>query len=118
MSEYGSNYVPVEANSAMPMEEGGSGQGGFNVTGYYVNWTAQGITNVNWATVINMVNSPFAGMTEDAIQEQIQNEGNFDDLFREWGNTYGPSEEMEFLNQAATVYGFTDNNGCIGDRLY
>ena len=118
MSEYGSNYVPVEANSVMPMAEGGSGQGGYNVTGYYVNWTDAGITAKDWSTVISMPNSPFAGMTVESIAEQINNVGNFDNLFANWGNAHGPSQEMEFLNAATAYYGFTDQNGCIGDQLY
>ncbi len=114
--EYGSNRV--EANVVMPMAEGASGESGYQVTGYYVNWDVNGITGKNWTDVIGLVNSPFAGWTEKTIQEHIDKVGNFNDLFSDWGSTHGPSEENDFVQAAVAIYGFTDKGGCIGDRLY
>ena len=121
MSEYGSTYVRVEANSVMTMAEGGSNEGGYNVTGYYVNWTTNGITNINWTDAISAVNSPFAEMQAEEIVDIIsQPEGNLDNIFRPWGATHTDEEELAFLLWAVQHYGSNRDGGvgCIGDRMY
>lgn len=115
MSEAGSNYIPVEANSVMPMAEGGSG--GYQVGGYYVNWTTAGITGKGWDQAIKMTNSPFEGMTENDILNVISSQGDLDTIFREWGKKYDAGEELAFLIQAEDYYRSTPE-GCIGDQKY
>ena len=126
MSMQGSYYVPVEANSVMPMAEGNSGEGGYEMDGSYVNWTTNGITGISWPIGNDVPNSPFEGMnvgeTNDSndilwvISEQ--GPGNLNSIFYAWSQKYSLSEQDEFMNYAKRMYGYTDDNGCIGEQLY
>ncbi len=119
MNEYGSSYVPVEANSVMPMNEDPSGpDGGWSATGQYVNWDSNnGVTGQGWDDLIGAPCSPFAGMNATAIKEAIERNGNLDSYFRQLAN-YEPSEQSAFLRHLEDKYGYTNQGGCIGDRLY
>ena len=121
MSEYGSNYVDVDANAVMLLtNEGGSGNGGYSVTGYYINWSTNGITGVNWTEAIAFDNSPFAGYTPEELQGIITDEGNLDRIFREWGNSHTDEQELGFLLQMVQRYGSNRDGGtgCIGEQMY
>lgn len=119
MNVVGSNYIPVQANEVMPMAEGGSGpDSGWQQDGDYVNWNSEtGVTGKGWNGLINAEHSPFAGMTEDDIREHIDKYGNLNQYFEEVAN-YLPSAQSAFYRDLEGVYGFTDQGGCIGDKLY
>lgn len=120
----GTVYVPVQANEVMPMNEGGSNAGGYQVDGYYVNWDINGITGTSWPTSDNITkypdlppkSNPFGNYTEDDIRQMISNGGNLDMIFNNWGKMYDATEELEFLLWAARIFGSTENAGCIGER--
>lgn len=125
----GSNYVRVEANAVMPMAEGASQEEnqGFQVSGNYVNWTTAGVTGSGWDAVISMPYSPFTGMTakwaegdpadENDILYIINRDKNLNTVFYAWGNSTKDYERFEFLYAATQTYGWTSQNGCIGDKL-
>ena len=56
-------------------------------------------------------------MTEDEIEEHINQHGNLDQFFKEVAD-YPPSVQSAFYNALETSYGFTDQGGCIGEKLY
>ena len=124
----GSEYVPVEANAVMPMVEGGSsGDSGFAVTGFYINWTREGgIINRGWEHMINASGGPFDGMTVAEIEEMIDNKGNLNELFSAWQAT--PVNKAGYLSALAAeeIYGqYYPNdpsgqykNGCIGEQMF
>lgn len=120
----GTVYVPVQANEVMPMNEGGSNAGGYQVSGYYVNWDMNGITGTSWPTSDNITkypdqppeSNPFGDYTQDDIQLMISNGGNLDTIFVKWGETHDTGEELEFLSWAERNFGSTENAGCIGER--
>ena len=120
----GTVYVPVQANEVMPMNEGGSNAGGYQVDGYYVNWDINGITGTSWPTSDNITkypdqppqSNPFGNYTEDDIRQMISNGGNLDTIFNNWGEKYNAMEELAFLLWAASNFGSTENAGCIGER--
>lgn len=125
MSERGSYYSPVLAMEVKQAREGDSG--GYHITNGYINWTTTGITNRSWPIGeigASAPNNPFEGMNYgitgdlDDIQWVIQNDGNLDRIFRDWGNKYDMEAEDKFLAWAKSTYGYTDSRGCIGDQLY
>ena len=113
----GTYYVPVEANDIMPMAEGSS-TGGYQVTGYYVNWTIDGITGQDWSWAIKHSNSPFYTVDEEEILAAITN-GNLNSYFSEWGRTHTDEEELQFLLDAVGHYGSNRDGGrgCIGEEI-
>lgn len=123
MSEYGSSYIPVEANIAVPMNEGPSGEpdAGFEITGNYVNWNSEtGVTGRGWEQLIRAPHSPFAGMTSEDIVNDIETSPghNLNQYFAQLANL-SRREQDEFIDVLVQYYGYTDENGgCIGDRLY
>lgn len=119
MNVVGSSYVPVKANTVMPMAEGGSGpDAGWEMEGSYVNWDSEnGVTGKDWQGLIDAPNSPFMGMSEESIQNHINSFHNLNSFFKEL-STYAPSARRAFYNHLETYYGFTDGGGCIGDRIY
>lgn len=121
----GTVYIPVQANEVMPMAEGGSSPGGYQVEGYYINWDSNGITGISWPTMDNLENyvscppnNPFGDYTEDDIRGMIEAGSNLDNIFREWKEKYNMLEEIEFISWAGTIFGLTENGGgCIGEQL-
>ena len=105
----GSYYVPVEADVVMPMAEGNSG--GYYVKGYEVNWNEKGIIGKNWEEVIDLPNSPFAGVLKEDLEDIAATPGgNLNSYFLNWAATYDSEKELEFLLAAARTY-----PGCVGD---
>ena len=119
MNVVGSNYIPVQANEVMPMAEGGSGQdSGWQQDGSYVNWNSEtGVTGKGWDGLIRAEPSPFVSMTGDEIEEHIKQHGNLDQYFKQVAD-YFPSERSAFYRYLENFYGFTNQSGCIGDKLY
>ena len=87
MNEQGSNYVKIEANSVMPMAEGGS-TSGYYESGARVNWVSPGgITGHDWYT--NDSNSPFYNVDSSEIEEYAERYNNLDYYFEAWGKKTG-----------------------------
>lgn len=122
----GSNYVKVEANSVMPMAEGASGNQGFVMPGFYVNWTNEGITAKNWTDATMIATGPFYNMTAEWVEGNVPNENdilyiiyrdkNLNILFNLWGNNTEATDRLDFVNRVAELYDMTPD-GCIGDQL-
>lgn len=57
--------------------------GGYTTGGIYVEWTTEGgFTGAGWQN--DAPSSPTYGMTEEAIQQEITNNGNLDSTFKKW----------------------------------
>ena len=92
MNEMGSNYVKLEANAVMPMNEGGSSTDGYYQSGARINWVSPGgITAQGW--YIYNPNSPFYQQDETAIEEHAEQYGNLNTYFEAWGNKDGIDRE-------------------------
>lgn len=92
MNEMGSNYVKLEANAVMPMNEGGSSTGGYYESGARINWVSPGgITAQGW--YIYDSNSPFYQEDVTAIEEHAERYGNLNTYFEAWGNKVGIDRE-------------------------
>ena len=85
MNEMGSNYVKLEANAVMPMNEGGSSTGGYYESGARINWVSPG--------GITAQNSPFYQEDVTAIEEHAERYGNLNTYFEAWGNKVGIDRE-------------------------
>lgn len=122
MSEYGSSYIPVRANVATLANEGASVKPdtGYEITGHHVNWSSDGgVTGGGWGNLINAPHSPFYGMTEEDILAEIQNspDHSLNSIFAKLANLSN-REQDAFIDSLVGSYGYTDEGGCIGDRLY
>lgn len=49
---------------------------------FHVNWTTDGFTGSSWET--NDPSSPAFGWTEEAIQDEIDDSGNLNEMFNSW----------------------------------
>ena len=121
MNEYGSSYVPVAANRVKTMNEGPSEpDSGWEMENSYVNWSTDGgVTGKGWDALIDASHSPFFGMTPGEIQQAIENsvDHNLNSYFSQIGNL-PLAQQDEFMNDLKSAYGYTDNDGCIGVKLY
>lgn len=122
MSEYKSSYMPIEGDVARQTREGASGSPdtGYQIDSHYVNWNSEtGVTGKGWTTLIGARNSPFSNMTENDILQEIQNspDGNLNRIFAELANLTNRQQD-EFIEDLVKAYGYTEENGCIGDQLY
>lgn len=125
----GTEYVPVDANEVMALNEGGGSAPdlpGFEVPGAYINWDRDvGIINRGWTKVLEIPNNPFTHgnlTTVEQIQEIINNEGNLNQIFSEWGGWILPDELTDFIDTLTEYYGVYkpgrgQTDGCIGDRI-
>ena len=119
MNVVGSSYVPVKANTVMPMAEGGSGpDSGWEQTGIFVNWNSTtGVTGSGWDQLIHAPNSPFGGMNSSQIVDHITQHGNLYLYFSKVADLSSRQQD-EFYNHLKRYYGYTEEGGCIGDKQY
>ena len=60
--------------------------GGYTTGGIYVEWTSEGgFTGCGWQ--IDIPDSPLADKTPEEIQNEIDNNGNLNDSFKNWVDT-------------------------------
>ena len=118
-SEYGSSYMPVDANVLQPRDGEPSGPDtGYQVGGAHVNWDSENdVTGNGWTELINAPHSPFVGKTDTDIQKEITNSGNLDSFFRQLMEL-SDQQQKEFIDYLYEQYGYADQGGCIGSRLY
>ncbi len=84
MNVVGSNYVKLEANAVMPMNEGGSSKGGYYEGNVNILWVSPGgITGEKW--YIDNPNSPFYEKNVEEIESHAISKGNLDEYFKNWG---------------------------------
>ena len=119
MNVVGSNYIPVQANEVMPMAEGRSGaDDGWQQVGSYVNWdSVNGVTGEGWQELINAPHSPFGNMDANQIVEHINDYGNLNTYFSRIADL-SKREQDAFYNRLKEKYGYTDESGCIGDKIF
>lgn len=121
MNEYGSSYVPVAANRVKTMNEGPSKpDSGWEMENSYVNWSTDGgVTGKGWEALIDAPNSPFFGMSAEGIQKAIEDsvDHNLNSYFSQIGNL-SLAQQDAFMNALKNAYGYTDDGGYIGDKLY
>lgn len=122
MSEYKSSYMPIEGDVARQTREGASGgtDTGYEISGSYVNWNTEGgVNNQGWTYLINAPFSPFEGMEEEDILNAIESsvDGNLNQYFSELASL-GDRQQKLFIDHLYKYYGFADEGGCIGERLY
>lgn len=60
--------------------------------GYMVNWNTSGFTGYSWDT--DTPNSPLQGKSEEAIQQEITDNGNLTESFTEWATNVGLGERL------------------------
>lgn len=121
-NEYKSSYMPIDGDVARQAREGASGDpdSGYEISGSYVNWnTDGGVNNKGWTELINAPNSPFVGMDEEAILGAIANSvgGNLNEYFSKLASLTD-RQQKDFIDHLYKYYGFADEGGCIGERLY
>lgn len=122
MSEYKSSYMPIEGDVARQTREGASGSPdtGYQIDSHYVNWNSEtGVTGKGWKNLITARHSPFSDMTENDILNEIQNSpnGNLNHIFAKLAYLSNRQQD-EFMRDLVGAYGYTEENGCIGDQLY
>lgn len=67
---------------------------------FHVNWTTDGFTGISWET--DNPSSPAYEWTEAAIQEEIANSENLNEMFNNWD--ISSAEKLEWM---------LDHQGCI-----
>lgn len=64
----------------------GAGSGAYTTGGIHVSWTTDGgFTGGGWQT--DVPGSPVSGWSEDAIRQEITDNGNLDSVFKNWVDT-------------------------------
>ena len=82
-----------QANNGISTYEVGSG--GYTTGGIYVEWTTDGgFINKGWD---NGTYSPVAGMSEEQILEEIEKEGDLDEIFKKWVGSVGYVQRYEWI---------------------
>ena len=119
MNVVGSNYIPVQANEVMPMAEGRSGaDDGWQQVGSYVNWDSKnGVTGDGWQGLIDAPYSPFYNMDADQIVEHINECGNLNTYFSQIADLSNRQQDA-FYDYLKGIYGYTEEFGCIGDKIF
>ena len=83
-----------QANNGISTYEVGSG--GYTTGGIYVDWTTNGFTNNGWDNKPGS-GSPVAGMTDEQILNEIEKEGDLDEIFKKWVGNVGYVERYEWI---------------------